>query len=454
MSRLKNIKTAYLLGIGGIGMSGIARYLASTGVSVHGYDRTATPLTRTLEKEGMQIHYEINTHKIPAATDIAIYTPAIPADHEELVCIRKAGTDLIKRSEALAEITRDRFTIAVAGTHGKTTVSSILGHILKEAGVNVTAFVGGIMKKYNSNIIFSRPTDVFVVEADEYDRSFLKLHPDIAIITSMDADHLDVYGTRSELIRSFVQFAAGLKKNGRLILSDTIDQDLFGDIRKQTCGLTKTADFRTSEYRIHEHHYMFSATDNLDHYLDNVNFDIPGKYNMENALIASAAAFGYGLDADAVKKGLESYTGVFRRFDYKVKSARHIYIDDYAHHPRELQACISAVKELYPGKKITGIFQPHLYSRTRDFAAAFASSLERLDEIILIPIYPAREDPLPGIGPATILDKMHHPAKMFAEKDAIPGIIRKKMPEVLLTLGAGDIDQLSEPIRKILEEPQ
>lgn len=446
---LKELKDIYFLGIGGIGMSALARYFLKAGVRVSGYDRVRTPLTEALEEEGIGVIYADDPGLLPENTDMVVYTPAIPKDQRQFVYLSSTGVPIFKRSEVLGMVTREKFTIAVAGTHGKTSVSSILAHILNFNGRKVTAFVGGIMKNYESNIILNDDPEIIVVEADEFDRSFLKLHPSIAIITAADADHLDIYGSKESMLETFREFAGNVDPAGHLIVNDKIGPGTFRHPHLHSYGFNDGSEFRISNYVITNHRLSFQAMLKNKVFLKDAGFRIPGRFNLENALAASAAAFLAGVE-EGLCEALETYEGVQRRFDIRVNLPEIVFIDDYAHHPEEISACINAVKEMYPGKRITGIFQPHLYSRTRDFADGFAASLEQLDDIILLDIYPARELPIEHVSSKMILDKIKNTSRQLCARDALVETVKSKNPEVLLTLGAGDIDRLVEPIKEML----
>ncbi len=446
---LSNLKHIYFIGIGGIGMSALARYFRKSGAVVSGYDKVRTPLTEKLEKEGIPVIYEDDPGLLPDSIDLIIVTPAIPVNHKQLTYLSGECIPIRKRSEVLGAITKDKTTIAVAGTHGKTSVSSILAHILNHTGKKVSAFVGGIMKNYDSNVIFCCDPEILVVEADEYDRSLLSLNPTMAVITAMDADHLDVHGSRDSLVETFRKFTEKIDKKGHLIINEKIETNFIGHSVPRRYGFEKGSDYQITDYRIHKNQYEFDAKGPNDFSLKGVKFRIPGRFNLENALAAAAMAFLYGCK-DGIKEALETYEGVKRRFDYRINLPGMVYIDDYAHHPEEIRACVNAVKELYPGKKITGIFQPHLFTRTRDFADEFAQSLDLLDDIILLDIYPARELPIEDVSSGLILEKMKNKSKQICSKEELTGIINDKEPEILLTIGAGDIDQMVEPIEQLL----
>jgi UDP-N-acetylmuramate--alanine ligase len=448
---LRNIKQVYLIGIGGIGMSGLARYFNHSGCAVCGYDKTETPLTDALKEEGMHIIFEDDAALIPAEfhqpgeETLVIYTPAIPKDSAIVHQFKVAGFELYKRSQVLGIISQSLFTVAVAGTHGKTTTSSLIAHILTEAGEDCTAFLGGIATNYNSNVIYGK-SDIVVVEADEYDRSFLTLQPDIAVITSMDADHLDIYGSHDQLTESFQLFASQIKAGGKLIAKQGLP--LAHTLTSYTIE-TEAADAIGHNIRIEDGSFYFDF-ENADAVINDIEIGIPGMHNIENAVAAIQVALYMDIDGDLIKAALASFKGVKRRFEYIVRTAGHVYIDDYAHHPEELKACIASVKRLYPDRKLTTVFQPHLYSRTRDFADGFAEALDMVDELLMLDIYPARELPIAGVDAHTILNRMQLHNKYFLSKQDIIKHVQAQKPELLLTVGAGDIDQLVNPLKQAL----
>lgn len=438
LSKLQHI---YFLGIGGIGMSALARYFVAKGIKVSGYDKTETPLTNQLQNEGIKIHFEDNINLLDEDIDIVIYTPAIPSTHKEFLFFKDNNFTILKRSEVLGLITQNSIGIGIAGTHGKTTISTMTSHLLKQSDIDCSAFLGGISKNYQSNLLLSAKSEYVVIEADEFDRSFLKLEPQIAAISSIDADHLDIYGDKNELKKSFEDYIRKLKPNGILIYKKGLDLKIPENIRSFTYSLQQGSDFYADNIRIEDSAYVF------DFYSENQNIkDIkmlyPGLHNIENACLAIAIALLCGVKQDEIKEAILSFQGVNRRFDVRIKSEKITYIDDYAHHPEELKACITSVRALYADKKITGIFQPHLFSRTRDFADEFAKSLELLDVVVLLDIYPARELPIEGITSEMLLVKIKNKEKYLLDKSEILNFIDEKSPEVLLTLGAGDIDQL------------
>jgi UDP-N-acetylmuramate--alanine ligase len=455
MMEFNAIKKVYFIGIGGIGMSALARYFKFHGKEVSGYDKTSTPLTRQLEQEGIAVHYKDDVNQVPADADLVVYTPAIPAGHKELEYYRQHGHTLMKRSEVLGLITRSSFNICVAGTHGKTTISTMIAHILRHSGYGCNAFLGGIAVNYNSNY-WSDERNVCVVEADEYDRSFLRLSPDIAVITAMDADHLDIYGTAEEVEKAFIDFSGCLKPGGLLLSKGGLEreEELKGD-RHLTYGLTADADFFAAEIKIDQGDYLFRMQ-SPDWSIDKVVLPMGGRHNVENAVAAITVAHQLGIAGDKIVEAVAAFRGVKRRFEYIVKKPNRVYIDDYAHHPEELRALISGAKELYPGMHCTVIFQPHLFTRTRDFSDGFAESLDLADEVILLPIYPARELPIAGVSSELIAAKMKKAKWSFADKKEVLAMIKDKArnhdpAELLITAGAGDVDMLIEPIRQLLE---
>ena len=447
---LENIQRVFLIGIGGIGMSGLARYFKKRGCVVCGYDKTGTPLTESLMNEGIPVVFMDDEDSIQVSflendpNTLIIYTPAIPSDSKILNFFKEGGYTMKKRSEVLGIISKGMFTIAISGTHGKTTTSSIVAHVLKDSGYDCSAFLGGIATNYNSNVLFGN-NNTMVVEADEYDRSFLTLHPDIAIVTSMDADHLDIYGDKSHLVDSFKQFTSQLKEGGRLIYRQGLDLS-----HGKTYSANVVADIQAVNVRIKEGSFFFDFK-NANGIIENIQLGLPGLHNIENAVAAIEVALHLGISADKIRNALANFLGVKRRFEYVVKSPEHIYIDDYAHHPEELRACIQAVKSLYPNKKLTAIFQPHLFTRTRDFADGFAEVLAMIDDLIMLDIYPARELPIEGVNSAMILDKINNPKKQILSKQDAIEYVRANNPELLLTVGAGDIDTLIQPLKTIFQ---
>jgi len=432
-----NVKKVYFLGAGGIGMSAIARWFLMKGVGVYGYDRTSTPLTAALEREGAKLHYDDRPDLIPSDTELVVITPAIPSSLQERRAVLQLGVPVVKRAELLGMISRTMKTIAVAGTHGKTSTSSLIIHLLKTAGIPATAFVGGITKNFDTNFIYTYDSCYLVVEADEFDRSFLHLAPDFSVITSTDADHLDVYGTHEAMQQAFVSFG---RLNGLQPLLTGPGADIpFG--RAAIPYGAKGSPLRADNIRDEGLTARFDLVLG-EETIPDVVLGIPGRHNVENSVAAVAAARWAGASAEAIRRGLATYRGVVRRFDIRINDGKMLYIDDYAHHPGELDACIAAVRGVSPGSHITGVFQPHLFTRTRDFSDGFARSLEKLDKIILLDIYPAREEPVPGVDSQMLFDKIHHNDKALLSKDKVVNYLAENRPEVLLTLGAGDIDTL------------
>ncbi|MFN0014414.1 MAG: UDP-N-acetylmuramate--L-alanine ligase [Saprospiraceae bacterium] len=454
---LKDIHTIYFIGIGGIGMSGLARYFRGHGAEVHGYDRTETDLTRALAGEGMHVHYDDDVRHIPAKVDLVVWTPAVPQDHSELAWFREHGTPLKKRAEVLGIISKGKRCIAVAGTHGKTTTSTMAAHLLRSAGVDATAFLGGISANLGSNFVEGK-SDWVVVEADEYDRSFLHLHPEIAILNSLDPDHLDIYGSPEAVVETYKQFVRQIKPGGTLLykhglpLGDVADE-LRGSGRNVLTFGIEAGDYEAHALRVEDGQMAFGIKSSVINW-DNLRLPYPGRHNVENATAAWAAVHCAGAFTPGMPGALAQFLGVKRRFEFIVRRPDVVYVDDYAHHPAELQACIGAARMLFPGKKITGVFQPHLYTRTRDFADGFAAALDQLDECLLLPIYPAREKPLAGIESQLILGKMNLLNKKIVDKASLLTEIENCQPEVLLTMGAGDIDTMIQPIALTLQSTQ
>lgn len=445
---LNQIHNVYFIGIGGIGMSALARYFKAIGKNVSGYDKTETELTKELDKLGINIHFDDKIDLIPANFNVdntlVIITPAVPKHHSQWNYFLERNYEVKKRAEVLGIITKDTFCFAVAGTHGKTTTSGILGHILYECGVDVTAFVGGIVENYNSNLIGTGKT-VTVVEADEFDRSFLHLHPNIACVTSMDADHLDIYGDKSAIEASFSEFADKVADKTKLFITKELP------IKGMTCAVNEEAKFTALNIRISNNQYVFDVQTPTET-LYNLEFALPGKHNLMNALMALAMAKTFGLPTKDIASALRSFKGIKRRFSYQIKTEKLVYIDDYAHHPTEINAVHQAVRELYPDKKVLAIFQPHLFSRTKDFADDFAKSLSAFDELILLDIYPARELPMEGITSQWLLNKIQNNNKQLVLKEQLIPTILKSDATVIVTIGAGDIGEFVTTIKKALDE--
>lgn len=453
----KDITSVYFLGIGGIGMSALARYFRWKGARVAGYDKTPTPLTDDLIREGMSIHFREDTSQVPSDLDLVITTPAIPDGHEEYRYFRDKGIAILKRAQALGEIASGFPTIAVAGTHGKTTTSTLIAHLFRSAGRPLLAFLGGISRNWGTNFIWAQePTGgenlllhgtKCIVEADEYDRSFLQLSPDLAVITSIDPDHLDIYSHPERMRESFSEFAGRIRPGGYLILKKGVELPgaIPGDRSLYSYSLKEKADFFAAGISVTNGITRFDLI-TPEGRLRDMEFGLPGLFNLENAVAGLASALISGIAVDELRRGLKDFRGVMRRFDLRIRQHDMIYIDDYAHHPEELRACIGAVRELFPGKRITGVFQPHLYSRTRDFADDFAKALSALDCLILLDIYPAREAPIEGVSSKMLLERAGLAEKQICRKEELLGVLEKLRPEVLLTLGAGDIDQFIVPI--------
>jgi len=446
---LNTVKHIYFLGIGGIGMSALARYFNFEGKSIAGYDRTPSPLTDQLQSEGIQIHFTESIDLIPKETELVVYTPAIPSDNKELIHFQNSETTMLKRSEILGEISKNYFTIAIAGTHGKTTITSMIAHILKHNNIAVDAFIGGIANNFDSNLVLSKDAKVMVVEADEFDRSFLSLHPDMAIISAMDADHLDIYHSAEYLKDSFFMFTEQIKTGGWLISQSRLDvaPGFRGKLTRYSSR--EKADYQATEIHIEDGRTIFNI-EKEDTKIVDFNLLMPGNHNVENATAAIVACAAYGLNMDQIKEGLRTYLGVKRRFEFLIREDSLIMIDDYAHHPEEIKASIQAVRSLFPHNKVTAVFQPHLFSRTRDFMDDFAQSLSAVDELILLDIYPAREKPIEGITSAHLLKKINLQQKYLWSKEELIQKIDQLEIEVLIMMGAGDIDRLLQAVKEKL----
>lgn len=446
------MKTYYFLGIGGIGMSAIARYFLLKGDNIFGYDLTRTELTQELEKEGMSIVYEDNIDLLPKDIDMVIYTPAIPKDNTIFNYFINSNTPILKRSEILAEITRDKKTIAISGTHGKTTVSTMVAHLLNNSSIGCSAFLGGISKDINSNFLFNSNSEYVVVEADEYDRSFLKLSPYYSVITSIDEDHLDIYGEYKNLLEAFTEFANKTQDEGTLFIKQGLDLELKEELVSQTYTIRGIeADYYAWNIRNYNSKYYFDLR-TPEKVIYDLCLNYPGIHNIENIVVSSAIALKLGVNQDELRKGIESFSGVRRRFDIRIKTKDFVYIDDYAHHPNEIKSCIESIRDMFPGKKLTGVFQPHLFSRTRDFADEFARALEGLDEVVLLDIYPAREKPIENINSKWLLHKINKMDKYYSEEDGLLDLLDALYPEVLLTIGAGNIDKFVGKIEERFSE--
>ncbi len=455
MAELKNIHNIYFIGIGGIGMSALARYFRLHGKRVSGYDKTETALTKALAGEGIPITYLDDPDSMPKDVQLVIYTPAIPKDNRGLNYYRDHGYELMKRSEVLGLVTADTLNVCVAGTHGKTTISTMIAHILRDSGMGSNAFLGGISTNYNTNF-WNHENNICVVEADEYDRSFLKLHPDIAVISSMDADHLDIYGTADAVKEAFIAFSRKIKSGGTLVQKHglAVPKPAEG-IQKLSYHLTDhNADVYTRNLRILAGNYVFDVQDQ-EGTMKDVRLNVGGWHNVENALAAITACRKLGLSGEKIIPALHNFRGVRRRFEYHVQGRGPIYIDDYAHHPRELEVLISSARELFPDRKMVIVFQPHLFSRTRDFADGFAAILDKADEVILLPLYPARELPIEGISSKTITDKMVRVKGQVMSKQEVlarASTVQADEKILFITAGAGDIDELVTPLTDILKE--
>ncbi len=463
---LKEFKKIYFIGIGGIGMSALARWFQTNEYEVAGYDRTPSPLTEQLESEGMQIHFEDSISKIPSVfldkhkqEVLVVYTPAVPANHQELNFFKEQGYLIKKRAEVLGMLTKDYFTIAVAGTHGKTTTSALIAHILYNSNIPFTAFLGGIMQGYEQNLLSRQSPDreiIMLAEADEYDKSFLHLHPDIAVVTSIDADHLEIYGDKKHLEATFIEFAKKIKPKGRLFAKkglalekNTLESDIyFADYEIDTIS-----DCYSDNILLEEGIFIFDWH-GLGENITNLSLGIPGYHNVENATVAIAVARSLDISEENIRQALSSFKGVKRRFEYVLKTPKVTYIDDYAHHPKEVEAFLHSIKAMYPHQKVTAIFQPHLYSRTQDFATEFAKSLDLADDVILLEIYPARELPIKGVSSALISDKMEIKHKIICQKSHLLDELesRKESLEVLVTIGAGDIGQMTHSIAELIKK--
>jgi UDP-N-acetylmuramate--alanine ligase len=445
---INSLKRVYFLGIGGIGMSALARYFKAAGASVSGYDKTQTELTDGLIADNISVHFQEDISAIPAGIDLVVYTPAVPTDHKEYQYFIRNKVPVLKRSEVLGLLTENLFTIAVSGTHGKTSITSMTAHILKTAGRNINAFIGGISANFNTNLVLSKNATMVVAEADEFDRSFLRLLPDIAVISAIDADHLDIYGSYEKLEESFHLFVEKIKPGGMLIFNRKLNIPISKSISKNSYGIDD-ADYYAENIRIENGCFIFNLLGPGIEIKD-IMLGTPGRHNIENALAASTVCLKLGVDKKIIAEALQSYSGVKRRFEFRIRENNLVYIDDYAHHPEEIKACIQAARELFPGKKITSVFQPHLFTRTRDFADGFAKALEGLDALVLMPIYPARELPIPGIDSKFLFDKIGLKEKFISEKNHLLEIVAGIDSDIYLTMGAGDIDQWVAPIEKLL----
>jgi len=454
--KLEQYDSVYFLGIGGIGMSAIARWFKHKGLRVAGYDRTPTPLTHELIEEGMEIHFDDRIEFIPGyitkEKTLVVFTPAIPKNHVEHAYLKDQGFTILKRSEVLGVLTKNYKTVAVAGTHGKTTTSSLVAHILKSAGIDMVAFLGGITTNYSSNLVMHGEVNaktVVVVEADEFDRSFLRLFPEIAVVTSADADHLDIYGDHNSMLISFKDFIKQINKKGNLIIHESISSLANGiDITKETYGMSQ-GQFFAGNITANGGFFEFDLQ-GFGKKIEKIQLGVPGFHNMENAIAATLVALRLGISEAIIREALGSFKGVKRRFEFIIQKNDLVYIDDYAHHPTEIEAFLKSLKSMYKGKKITVIFQPHLFTRTRDFAEGFSKSLSIADEVLLMDIYPAREEPIPGVTSDMLFKDITSPVKIRCSKKDVIQKLEDLNVEVLATVGAGDIDTFVKPIKELL----
>ena len=458
---IKDIHNVFFVGAGGIGMSALARYFKKLGKNVYGFDSTPSVLTGELLDEGIKIHYDDSVDNIPEEIlgikgrekSIIVFTPAVRDNNTELNYFRNKGYRIFKRAEILGLITKNKKGLAVAGTHGKTTVSTCLAHILNNTKTGCSAFLGGVSKNYNSNLLFSEESELVVVEADEFDRSFLHLNPYMALITSIDPDHLDIYGNFKNLVESFKNFTGKIKNGGTLIIKNNLLKfdELPEGIKLYSYSLKGPSDFYADNITLVEGMYNYDLI-TPDGRINKLCHKLPGLINVENAVAASAMAYLAGTDADEIRIALKGFEGIRRRFDVRFNNSDFVYIDDYAHHPEEIKALLLSVRELYPGKTITAVFQPHLYSRTKDFADEFAISLDGFDRLLLLDLYPAREDPVPGVSSEIIFNRMKMSNKSMCQMEDVTGIIKKDPPCVLVTMGAGNIAKLAEQLEKLYED--
>lgn len=457
--KLDQYDSIYFLGIGGIGMSALARWFKHKGLRVAGYDRTPTPLTHELMEEGMEIHFDDKIEFIPGYVSkektLVIFTPAIPKNHVEHIYLKDSGFTILKRSEVLGLLTKNYKTIAVAGTHGKTTTSSLIAHILKHAGKDMVAFLGGITANYESNLIMQGEVNdntLVVAEADEFDRSFLRLFPHTAVVTSADADHLDIYGDHLQMLSSYKEFISQINDKGNLIIHESISvlADEMDHINKETYGMSRGQFFAGNIVPISRDGFFEFDLQGFAQKIEKIKLGVPGFHNMENAIAAALVAVKFGIDEKTIREALASFRGVKRRFEYIIRTDQLIYIDDYAHHPTEIEAFLKSLKEMYKGRKITVVFQPHLFTRTRDFAEGFSASLSLADELVLMDIYPAREEPIPGVTSDMLFENIASKKKVRCSKSNLMQTLAGMDIEVLATVGAGDIDTFVKPIKEML----
>lgn len=448
-----DIKRVYFLGIGGIGMSALARYFRAEGKLVAGYDRTPTQLTAALQEEGIAVHYDdmpalISPEFLCPDGTLVVYTPAVPSGLKELTFLKDIHPSLYKRSQVLGMLSAMKQTVAVAGTHGKTTVSTMLAYILSDTAQGCNAFLGGISKNLNSNLIYRPDSHLMVTEADEFDRSFLQLHPHAAIVTAMDPDHLDIYGNARDMEQAYQDFATQVEEQGILLIKKGIPIYKHGEgARTYTYSLNGKDDFHAMNIRLRDYHYVFDLS-TPQSVISDVSLSHPGILNVENAVAAAAMATLLGTGPDIIRKALGNFTGIQRRFDFRILRKDFVYVDDYGHHPMEINAALSSLRALFPGRRITGVFQPHLFTRTRDFAEGFAESLGLLDELILLDIYPAREEPIAGVTSEIIFRHVRLERKIMCKDEELLEELKKRDLDVLVTMGAGNIDRFVEPIRQ------
>lgn len=459
--KLEQYDSIYFIGIGGIGMSALARWFKHKGMRVAGYDRTPTPLTHELIEEGMEIHFDDKVEFIPGYINkektLVVFTPAIPKNHVEHNYLKTQGYTILKRSEVLGLLTKNYKTIAVAGTHGKTTTSSLIAHILKSAGKDMVAFLGGITANYESNLVIHGEVNantIVVAEADEFDRSFLRLFPHTAVVTSADADHLDIYGDHLQMLSSYKEFMSQIVRKGNLILHESIAllANEIQHVKKETYGMSRGQFFAGNIVPISRDGFFEFDLLGLDRKFDKIKLGVPGFHNMENAIAAILVAQKFGVDDKTIREALLSFRGVKRRFEFVIRKNDLVYIDDYAHHPTEIEAFLKSLKEMYKGKKITVIFQPHLFTRTRDFAEGFSKSLSLADEVLLMDIYPAREEPIAGVTSDMLFNDITSPVKIRCSKNDVLQKLEDLNVEVLATIGAGDIDTFVKPIKELLSK--
>lgn len=460
--KIKNIHSAYFIGIGGIGMSALARWFHHNGVQVYGYDKTSTKLTTQLESEGISIHFDDEIEKMPdfvfknSKEVLIVYTPAIPKDHKGFNYLKEKGVSIYKRSEVLGKLTEGMFTVAVAGTHGKTTTSSMIAHLLKSGKKDIAGFLGGITTNYGTNMVMNQgdyKKAIIVVEADEFDRSFLTLKPNIAVVTSTDADHLDIYGKLEELKKSFSLFLENVNPKGKAYIKDGLWDDIASKKIKAepiSYGLN-AGEIRALNVQVKNAKFVFDVALN-DKVIKGFQLSVPGFHNVENAVVAIAVAQQLGLNEKEILEGIKTYSGVKRRFEYVIQRENFVFIDDYAHHPSEITAMLTSVRALYPGKKVSVLFQPHLYSRTRDFAVEFSRSLSLADEVMLLDIYPARELPIDGVSSDILLESIQVDEKYKVDMETIIDYLSNRELEVFITMGAGNIDQLVEPLKNMFNK--